>query len=128
MRTLLGFALGFYLGTKVGPKWTDELLKTWQTIKESEDFKALSATARAVVENLIEQGEAGVARLAAVLIAEGIVPESESAAEAASPTGESQGLWAAVSESPEVQGLVSAGTALVMQFLEQGITAARGRI
>ena len=62
MGTLLGFALGFYLGTKAGPNGLDELAEAWQTIRESEEFQGLSATARATLESLMEQGAAGVAQ------------------------------------------------------------------
>lgn len=126
MGTLLGFALGFYLGTKAGPNGIDDLVKAWQTIKESEDFQALSATAKATLESLIEQGGAGIGKLAAAVM--GREEEPEPAEEAASKNGHLQGLWTAVSESAEVQGLVSAGAALLTQFLERGIMAARGRI
>jgi hypothetical protein len=114
MGTLLGFALGFYLGAKAGPNGIDDLVKAWQTIQESEDFKALSATAQATLQGLVEQAGAGVANLAAGLMGAGSQPESARAEEAAGPDG-------------ALQGLVSSGAALVMQMLERGISAAQSR-
>lgn len=127
MGTLLGFALGFYLGTKAGPEGIDELVKAWQTIQESEDFKALSATAQATVQGLIEQGGAGVANFIAGLTGTRGEPESERRVEAAR-NGRPQGLWAALSQSGQVQELVSTGAALVIQLLERGKSAAGERI
>jgi hypothetical protein len=115
MGTLLGFALGFYLGAKAGPNGIDDLVKAWQTIQESEDFKALSATAQATVQSLIEQGGAGVANLIAGLMTARGEPESSRAEEAAGRNG-------------DLQGLVSTGAALVMQLLERGISATQDRV
>ncbi len=112
MGTLLGFALGFYLGARSGPNGIDELVKAWQTIAESEDFKALSATAQATVQNLVEQGGARVANLIAGLL--GGEREPHPAEEPAARNG-------------DLQGLVSTGAALVMQLLERGIAAAQDR-
>jgi hypothetical protein len=127
MGTLLGFALGFYLGTKAGPNGVNELAQAWQTIKESEDFQALSATATATLESLMEQGAAGVAKLVAGLMGAQDQPGSEHPEEITGKDGNLQGLWAAVSQSADVQGLVSTGAAMVMQLLEQGMSASRGR-
>ncbi len=114
MGTLLGFALGFYLGAKTGPNGIDDLVKAWQTIQESEDFKALSATAQATVQSLIEQGGASVANLIAGLMGAGGEPEPDRAEQAARRNG-------------DLQGFVTTGAALVMQLLERGISAAQGR-
>jgi hypothetical protein len=129
MGTLIGFALGFYLGTKAGPNGTEELLKAWETIKGSEDFRALSATAMAAIEGLMQQGGGVAAKMFAGLMG---AEESEAAPahaeEAAGRNGNVEGLWSAISQSAEVQGLVSTGAALLMQLLEQGMSSARGRV
>lgn len=115
MGTLVGFALGFYLGARTGPNGIDKMIEAWQTIRESEDFKALSATAQATLQNLIEQGGARVANLVAGMMGEGGEPQSRRAEEPAARNG-------------DLQGLVSAGAALVMQLLERGIAAAQDRV
>jgi hypothetical protein len=127
MGTLLGFALGFYLGAKAGPDGIDELTKAWQTISESEDFQALSASAKATVESLMQQGGASVGKLVATLMGAGVEFGSDHH-ETAGKNGNLQGLWGAVTQSAEGQSLVSAGAALLTQLLEQGLSGARGRI
>jgi hypothetical protein len=126
MGTLLGFALGFYLGARTGPERLDELVKAWQTIRESEDFKALSATAQATVQSFIEQAGASAANVLATLIGARRESEDERARRAAGRNG-AQGLWTAVAQSADVQGVVSTAAALVIQLLERGISAAQQR-
>ncbi|HEV3113651.1 MAG TPA: hypothetical protein VGY99_24460 [Candidatus Binataceae bacterium] len=128
MGTLLGFALGFYLGTKAGPNGIDDLTKAWQTISESEEFQALSATARATLESLMEQGAAGVAQFVTGLMGAEEEPGSEHPEKPAARNGNLQGLWAAVSQTFQAESAASTGAALVMQLFEQGMSAARGRI
>jgi hypothetical protein len=127
MGTLLGFALGFYLGTKAGPDGIEELAKAWQTITESEDFQALSATAKATLQGLMEQGGAGAGKLLAAVMgaAAGLAPEADGVDRVAARNGNPP---AAGSQSNEVQGLVSTGAALLAQLLEQGLLGARGWI
>jgi hypothetical protein len=131
MGTLLGFALGFYLGTKAGPDGIDELAKAWQTISESEDFLALSATARSTLEGLIQQGGASVGKLLAALTGAGAETGFEQRDRdqwAAGKNGNFEGLWLGATQAAQGQALLSAGAALVMQLLEQGLLASRGRI
>lgn len=128
MGTLLGFALGFYLGTKAGPNGIDDLTKAWQTIRESEEFQALSATARSTLESLMEQGAAGVAQFVTGLMGAEEHLDSEHPEEAAARNGNLQGLWAAASQAFQAQSLASTGAALLMQLFEQGMSAARGRM
>jgi hypothetical protein len=119
MGTLLGLALGFYLGARVGPNGVDELLKAWTTITESEDFKSLSATAMATLENLTQQGGEVAAKILAGLI--GDMTTRRDKTQAAAHDNIADGLWTAISHLPEVQGLVSSGAALVIQLLQQGL-------
>jgi hypothetical protein len=132
MGTLLGFALGFYLGTKAGPDGIDELAKAWQTINESEDFLALSSTARSTLESLIQQGGASVGNLLAALTGAGAELDGEfeqrDRDERAGKDRNPRGLWFGAAQAEEGQNLLSAGAALVMQLLERGLSASRGRI
>ena len=127
MRTLLGFAVGFYLGTKAGPNGLDELAKAWEAIRESEEFQGLSATARSTLESLMEQGATGVAQFVS-----GLMGEEERGSgrpeEAAAKNGNLQGLWAAASQAFLARNLASTGADLLLQLFEQGMSAARGRI
>jgi hypothetical protein len=56
MGALLGFIMGYYLGTKAGPERYEELRKAWQTIVNSEEFQDLLATGTAVWGSAVEQG------------------------------------------------------------------------
>ncbi|HEY2108206.1 MAG TPA: hypothetical protein VGH29_20575 [Candidatus Binataceae bacterium] len=128
MGTLLGFALGFYLGTKAGPNGIDDLAKAWQAIRESEEFQGLSATAKATLESLMENGAAGVAQFVAGLMGAGEGPASGRPDETSSGNGNMHGLWSAVSQAFQAQSLASTGADLLLKLFEQGMTAARGRI
>ena len=132
MGALLGFALGFYLGTKGGPDGIDELAKAWQTISESEDFRALSATARSTLEGLVQQGGASVGKLLSALTGAGAERDAGSGQrephQEAHRDGNLEGLWLGAAQAADGQTLLSAGAALVMQLLEQGLSASRGRI
>jgi hypothetical protein len=45
METLVGFAVGFYLGTREGKKGLDKLRDSWLAIRESADVKHLMGEA-----------------------------------------------------------------------------------
>ncbi|MGO9061997.1 MAG: hypothetical protein ACLQU2_32200 [Candidatus Binataceae bacterium] len=124
MGTLLGFAIGYYLGSKTGPNGIDDLLKAWQTIKESEDYQALAATLTATLESAMHRGGEAAGKLVASLSSLGGKAAAEQL-KAAGTNGNLQGLWAQVSQSAEVQSLVSTGAAMVMQWLEQGAAQTR---
>ena len=124
MGTLVGFAIGYYLGSKTGSNRIDDLLKAWQTIKESEDYQALAATLTATLESAMHRGGEAAGKLVASLSS----LSGEAAAEQLKPVGGNgnlRGLWEQVSQSAEVQGLVSTGAAMVMQWLEQGAPETR---
>jgi hypothetical protein len=128
MGTLLGFAVGFYLGTKAGPNGLNELAEAWQTIRESEEFQGLSATARSTLESLMQQGATGVGQFVTGLMGAEEESGSERPEEAAARNGNLQGLWSAVSQAFQGPSLASTGADLLLQLFEQGMSAARGRI
>src|SRR5262245_37952605 len=61
MGALIGFAFGYVVGAKAGPEGLEELRRAWQSISQSEEFKALIATATAYVQNAFSQGGGAVA-------------------------------------------------------------------
>lgn len=128
MGTLLGFAVGFYLGTKAGPNGLDELAKAWQTIRDSEEFQGLSATARSTLESVMEQGATGVSQFVSGLMGAEGDRGSERPEESTAKNGNLQGLWAAASQAFLTRNLTSTGADLLLQLFEQGMSAARGRI
>lgn len=124
MGTLVGFAVGYYLGRKTGPNGIDDMRKAWQTIKESEDYQAVAATVTATLESAVHRGGEAAGKLVASLSS----LSGEAAAEQLKPVGGNgnlRGLWEQVSQSAEVQGLVSTGAAIVMQWLGQGAPETR---
>jgi hypothetical protein len=127
MRTLLGFALGFYLGAKIGPKGLDELAESWQTIKESEEFQALSASAKATVETLIEQGVNGVTQFIAGLTGGHEHSEPEYAEEAGEKNGDLKALWPLIAQAFQSQNLTSIGIGMLIQMLERGLSGSASR-
>jgi len=127
MGTLLGFAIGYYLGSKTGPNGIDDLREAWQTIKESEDYQALAATLSATLESALHRGGEAAGKLIAGISSLGGESGAEQVKETADANGKLEGLWEKISQSVEVQGLVSSGAAMVMQWLEQGASDARER-
>ena len=128
MGTLLGFALGYYLGTKAGPNGIDDLLKSWRTIQESEDYQALAATVSATIASVMEQGQGTVANLISGLTSAGGRFGASQLFGLASANDNLNGVWETITKSAEVQGLMSTGAAMVMQWMERGATAARDRM
>lgn len=128
MGSLLGFALGYYLGTKAGPNGIDDLLKAWRTIQESEDYQALAATLSATLASAMEQGQERVANLISGLMSAGGGFGTSQLIKLAGANGNLNGVWETITKSAQVQGFMSTGAAMVMQWLEQGATAARDRM
>lgn len=128
MGTLLGFALGYYLGTKAGPNGIDDLLKAWRTIQESEDYQALAATVSATLASAMEQGQERVANLISGLMSAGGGFGASKLMASAGTNGNLNSVWETITKSAEVQGLMSTGAAMVMQWMERGATAARDRM
>ncbi len=125
MGTLLGFALGYYLGTKAGPNGIDDLLKAWRTIQESEDYQALAAMLSATLASAMEQGQEKLASLVSSLVSAGGGFGASQLIGLAGTNGNLNGVWETITKSAEVQGLMSTGAAMVMQWMERGATAAR---
>ena len=68
MGTLLGFAIGYYLGTQeLDRTGSTTCCKAWQTIKESEDYQALAATVTATLESAMHRGGEAAGKLVASL-------------------------------------------------------------
>lgn len=128
MGTLLGFALGYYLGTKAGPNGIDDLLQSWRTIQESEDYQALAATVSATIASVMEQGQGAVANLISGLTSAGGGFGASQLIGLVGANGNLNGVWETITKSAEVQGLMSTGAAMVMQWMERGATAARDRM
>jgi NhaP-type Na+/H+ or K+/H+ antiporter len=128
MGTLLGFALGYYLGTKAGPNGIEDLLKAWRTIQESEDYQALAATVSATLASAMEQGQGAVANLISGLTSAGGGIGASQLIKLAGTNGNLNGVWETITKSAEVQGFMSTGAAMVMQWMERGATAARDRM
>jgi hypothetical protein len=125
MGTLLGFALGYFLGTKAGPNGIDDLLKAWRSIQESEDYQALSATVSASLASVMEQGQETVANLISGLMSRRGGFGVSQLIGLAGANGNLNGIWETIVKSADVQGLMSTGAAMLMQWMEQGAEAAR---
>ncbi len=127
MGTLLGFAIGYYLGSSTGPNALDDMLKAWQTIKESEDYQALATTLSATLESVIHRGGEAAGKWIAGVSSLGDEFWAEPIKQTTGANGNLEGLWEKISQSAEIQGLVSTGAAMVMQWLEQGASEVRER-
>lgn len=69
MVALLGFAVGYYLGSKAGPEGLEEIRTAWKTIRESNEFQGLAATGTSILGELAKQGvSGGLKSLASVAI------------------------------------------------------------
>ncbi len=106
MRALIGFALGYALGASMSSERIDELRRSWKTIAESEEFQGAAASARAFVENALSQGGG---RLAGQLRELGAGERLRGLVEG----GELRAAWNRISDSKELHGLVSTGSALI---------------
>jgi hypothetical protein len=125
MGTLLGFALGYFLGTKAGPGGIDDLLKAWRPIQESEDYQALYATVSASLASVREQGREAVVNLISGLVSRrGAFGVSQLIGLAGANVNLND-VWESIAKSADVQGLMSTGAAMLMQWMEQGAAAAR---
>jgi hypothetical protein len=63
MGALAGFIIGYLLGTKAGPEGVEQLRKSWDGIRRSEEFQGLVATATATAGQVFErvtEGEGNV--------------------------------------------------------------------
>jgi hypothetical protein len=121
MRALVGFALGYAIGARMGSEGYEELRRAWQAIAESEELKGAVASARAFVENAVSQGGDAIAgRLRELGGANGdLVDRLRGIVD----VGDVRAAWRRISDSTDVQSLVSAGSAL----LEGALARSRGR-
>lgn len=111
MRGLVGFALGYALGASMSSERIDELRRSWKTIAESEEFQGAVASARAFVENALSQGGGRLAGQLRGLGARNV--DLGEKLRGLVESGELRAAWNRISDSRELQGLVSAGSALV---------------
>ena len=93
MGTLLGFAIGYYLGSRTGPNAIDDMLKAWQTIKESEDYQALAATLSATLESVMHRGGEAAGKWIAGISSLGDEFGAEPIKETTGANGNLEGLW-----------------------------------
>jgi hypothetical protein len=56
MGALIGFAVGFYYGTRTGEEGLQELLEAWETIRTSEEVRDLVSGGSAALVDLVHQG------------------------------------------------------------------------
>jgi hypothetical protein len=55
METLVGFAFGFWLGTKEGKEGVAKILESWKAIRESTELKNLVGGAIGVVVPIVSE-------------------------------------------------------------------------
>lgn len=60
MGTMIGFVLGYVLGTRAGEEGWNELLHSWKTISSSDEVKELVSGGLSVARDFLQQG-AGIA-------------------------------------------------------------------
>ncbi|MGI9018469.1 MAG: hypothetical protein ACR2HR_15440 [Euzebya sp.] len=53
MGVLVGFAVGYYLGTRSGALSVEELVQSFNDIRKSEEFQALQGSASAMVSQVM---------------------------------------------------------------------------
>jgi hypothetical protein len=58
MGMLVGFVVGYLVGSRAGREGLEELTKAWATIRESDEFKALTAATAAFARRALDQGGA----------------------------------------------------------------------
>lgn len=56
MGTIIGFALGYYLGVKAGPGGFDELVDAWKSISGSQEMRDLLAGGASILRDMLKQG------------------------------------------------------------------------
>ena len=61
MAAMVGFVLGYVLGTRAGDKGWEELQQSWQTISSSEEVRDILSGGLATVRDLVRQGAAVMA-------------------------------------------------------------------
>ncbi len=82
----------------------------------------------ATLASVMEQGQGAVANLISGLTSAGRRIRRQQLIGLVGANGNLNGVWETITKSAEVQGLMSTGAAMVMQWMEQGATAARDRM
>jgi len=116
MGALIGFLVGYALGTQAGPESLEQLRRAWEEIAASDEFKGLTATATAFLENALAEASGTVA---------------EEAKQLTTGTGNLGEMWRTISgsgniidvisKSAEFQNVFAAGISVVGGVLEQGM-------
>jgi hypothetical protein len=73
MGALLGFAVGYYVGTREGPNSIPRMLEAWQYISKSDEFKGLASQAVTLGGGLLKQGLSSRGGSVYPALAEGVV-------------------------------------------------------
>lgn len=73
MGALLGFAVGYYVGTKEGRDAIPKMLDAWQHIAQSDEFKSLLSSATTMGAGLLKQGLSSRGGRVYPALAEGVV-------------------------------------------------------
>ncbi|MGH2534860.1 MAG: hypothetical protein ACRDJW_21580 [Thermomicrobiales bacterium] len=63
MGALVGFVVGYFLGTRAGREGVDDLRDAWKTISASQEFQGLRATAMSMIGVAMKQGVASKFKL-----------------------------------------------------------------
>ena len=117
MGALMGFIVGYLAGVKAGPEGLDELKRAWQTIQQSEEFKALLAAALGVAQNAMSKGGSAVVEQVSAIA----TSPSEIAETLGVPGGvDLMETVGRLSQNAELQQLLSTGMALLGGALLQG--------
>jgi hypothetical protein len=61
MGAMVGFVLGYVLGTRAGDKGWEELQQSWKTISSSEEVRDILSGGLATARDLVRQGAAVMA-------------------------------------------------------------------
>ena len=104
MRALMGFAMGYVLGAKAGPKGFEELKEAFMTIVKSEEFKGLMMAGTTVARDFAERGRTKLA---------------EQVKSMGARNGDLAQAWRRVAESREFEMLVKHGAGVIDELLEQ---------
>lgn len=116
MGALIGFIIGYALGTKAGPERVEELKRAFADISKSPEFRGLLDTGRTLVQSAVKEGGQALAeQLRALAQGRGELGE---AWQRLSANDQLAQAWAQISSSEELR-LVSSGSALLGSVLQQ---------
>lgn len=104
MRALMGFAMGYVLGAKAGPKGFEELKDAFFTILKSEEFKGLVLAGTTLARDVAERGRGKLV---------------EQMQGMGARNGELVQAWRRVSSSREFETLMKHGAGMLDEMLEQ---------